>query len=211
MKNTLVIGANGQIGRLFCQLAAENNIPIKAMIRNEGQQSYFEELGVITVIADLEGDFSAAFEDCDRVIFTAGSGGHTGADKTIMIDLYAAVRAIELSQEFNIKQFIMVSALRAEAPLTAPEKLRPYMVAKLMADDKLINSSVPHTVLRPGRLIDEPATRRIRIPSAAERDPITISRANVAESIIAVLGKEQHLNQVYDLLDGDEAIESCLA
>lgn len=211
MSNTLVIGANGQIGKLFCQLAAEQKVPVKAMIRDSAQQEFFDAIGIPTVIADLEKDFSQAFNDCDRVIFTAGSGGHTGADKTLMIDLYAAVRAVEYSLEYKIKQFIMISALRAEQPLSSPEKLRPYMVAKLMADEKLISSGVPYTVLRPGRLIDEAATGKIRIPTKTDRDPITISRANVAHTMLAVLGKEQCMNKVFDLLDGNEPIESCFA
>ena len=206
MQKTLVIGANGQIGQLFCRIAADKNLPVKAMVRNKSQTEFFSSLDIETVIGDLEADFEHCFDDCNRVIFTAGSGGHTGADKTLMIDLYGAVRAIDLSVTKDIQHFIMVSALRAELPLSAPEKLRPYMVAKLMADKYLVDSKLPATILRPGRLTDEPATQKVRIPEPRDRDPITISRENVAYYLAECLANNSCIGKTIDLLDGDSPI-----
>ena len=80
MSKILTIGAHGGIGRLFCRKAAEAGLPIRAMVRSEEQRSYFEAQGVEVVLGDLEADFSQAFEGCDQVVFTAGSGGATGGD-----------------------------------------------------------------------------------------------------------------------------------
>lgn len=204
---TLVIGANGQIGKQFCELAAQQNAPVKAMIRTPDQAAFFDSLGVETVIGDLEDDFEHAFEGCNRVLFTAGSGGKTGADKTLLVDLYGAIRSIEISKAKGIEQYIMVSALRAEQPLKGPQAIRHYLVAKKLADAELIRSGVPYTIVRPGRLTDAPATGRIRIPAADDLDPITISRANVARFLLQVLGHPKALNQVIDLLDGERDIE----
>ncbi|MAR73180.1 MULTISPECIES: NAD(P)H-binding protein [unclassified Halomonas] len=79
---TLVIGANGQIGRQVCAIAHRQGHPIRAMIRSAEQRDWFEQQGIETVVADLEGDFASAFEGCDQVLFTAGSGPNTGPDKT---------------------------------------------------------------------------------------------------------------------------------
>ncbi len=78
---TLVIGANGQIGKQFCALAKEAGTPIKAMIRNEEQATWFQERGIRTVVGDLEGEMEHAFEGCDQVVFTAGSGPLPGQIK----------------------------------------------------------------------------------------------------------------------------------
>jgi len=45
---TLVIGANGQIGKQFCELAKQSGTPIKAMIRSEEQAAWFQERGIQT-------------------------------------------------------------------------------------------------------------------------------------------------------------------
>lgn len=206
MSRTLVIGANGQIGRLFCRQAAAGGHPLRAMVRQPGQQEWFEQRGIEWALGDLESDFDRHFEGCDRVVFTAGSGPHTGPDRTLMIDLYGAMRAIDGALENGIEQFVMVSALRAEDPLSAPEKLRPYSAAKLAADRLLLCSGVPYTILRPGRLTDEAASGHIRIPPPGSYDPITISRENVALCINEVLGEPWALNCTINLIDGDDPI-----
>jgi|SRR5690554_2111561 len=85
MNKTLVIGANGQIGKLLIQMMSEQQLPVKVMLRSAEQAAEFETMGAEVIIADLEADLpDAAFADCDKVVFTAGSGSKTGADKTIL-------------------------------------------------------------------------------------------------------------------------------
>lgn len=51
---TLVVGANGQIGRHVTQLLQEEDEhEVVAMIRNEEQKDYFESKGIQTTVADL--------------------------------------------------------------------------------------------------------------------------------------------------------------
>lgn len=206
MDKTLVIGANGQIGRLFCRQANAGGERLRAMVRAPDQQTLFDELGIESATGDLESDFSALYEGCDRVVFTAGSGPHTGPDKTLMVDLYGAMLAIDYARDNAIEQFIMISAFRAEDPPSAPEKLRPYCAAKLAADRLLMDSGVPYTILRPGRLTDDPASGHIQVPPPGQYDPITISRENVALCMNEVLGEDWAINRTINLVDGDHAI-----
>ena len=92
---TLIIGAHGQIGQLLIKRLAANGEKPRAMIRNQQQAEAIRALGGEPVIADLEGDFSSALDGCDQVVFTAGSGGHTGPDKTVLIDLWGAIKAVD--------------------------------------------------------------------------------------------------------------------
>jgi hypothetical protein len=58
----------------------------------------FHKLGTETAIADLEGDvknIAKAAHGCDANVFTAVSGDHTGAEKTILVDLDGAVKTME--------------------------------------------------------------------------------------------------------------------
>ena len=210
MSKILTIGANGQIGRLFCQKAMDAELPIRAMVRSDEQRARFEAQGVEAVVGDVEGDFFHAFDGCDQVVFTAGSGGSTGGDKTLLIDLYGAIRAIAESEARGVKHFVMVSALRAEQPLKAVPAMRHYMVAKLLADQRLIESNVAATVLRPGRLTDEVGSGRVRT-SVAAGDGFDISRENVASCILEALRQPSRINRVVDLLDGDTLIRDVFA
>ena len=67
-----------------------------------------------------------------------------------MIDLFGAIRTADVASQKGLSRYIMVSAMRAENPLEAPEKLRPYMAAKFSADAYLRNSDIPHVILKPG-------------------------------------------------------------
>ena len=202
---TLVMGANGQIGKQFCELAQQAGAPIKAMIRSEEQAFWFKERGIDTVIADLEGEFEHAFEGCDQVVFTAGSGPHTGPDKTLMIDLYGAIRTADIAKQKGLSRYIMVSAMRAENPMAAPEKLRPYMAAKFAADAHLSHSGVPYVILKPGRLTDEAASQQFA-STLEESGDNQISRANVAHALLHVVQTPGVVNQEYLLLDGKRPI-----
>ncbi|MBZ9560045.1 MULTISPECIES: SDR family oxidoreductase [unclassified Modicisalibacter] len=207
---TLVIGANGKIGRQFCELARTAGLPVKAMIRDSDQQTWFRERGIETVIADLEGSLRHAFYGCDQVVFAAGSGPHTGPDKTLMIDLNGAIRAIDLAAELGLSRFLMVSAIRAETPLDGPEKLRPYLAAKHAADDHLRASRVPYVIAKPGRLTDEAATLRLAT-SPEEAGDNHISRANVAHALLYLAQERALTRREFALLDGERRIGDALA
>jgi uncharacterized protein YbjT (DUF2867 family) len=200
---TLVIGANGQIGRIFCRLYRESGHEVRAMLRNEDQFAAFESMDVEATLGDLEGEFAETFEGCEQVVFTAGSGGKTGGDKTLLIDLYGAIRAVDESAQRGVRHFVMVSAMRTEQPLAAPPAMRHYMVAKKLADEHLAGSGVRHTILRPGRLTDVEPSGRVR----SDGRGIDISRANVALCIAAALGQRELRDRVVDLLDGETPIE----
>ncbi|KIN15305.1 SDR family oxidoreductase [Vreelandella titanicae] len=202
---TLVIGANGQIGKQFCELAQKVGTPIKAMIRSEEQAAWFKERGIDSVLADLEGEFEHAFDGCDQVVFTAGSGPHTGPDKTLMIDLFGAIRTVDIAKQKGLSRYIMISAMRAENPMEAPEKLRPYMAAKFAADAHLRNSGMPYVILKPGRLTDETASQQFA-SSLDEAGDNQISRANVAHALLHVVQTSGVTNQEYLLLDGKRSI-----
>jgi len=207
---TLVIGANGKIGRILTCGAAEAGVEVRAMVRDPGQRSFFEAASVPVVTGDLTGDFGHALEGCEQVVFTAGSGPKTGYDQTLLVDLWGAIRVVDACLEQGIRHLVMVSALRAEDPLAGPEKLRPYLAAKRAADLYLAGTELTHTILRPGKLTDEPGTGLVRTSLGDRPNAITISRDNVARCILHVLAHPPSVSRTVDLLDGGMPIEEAL-
>ena len=202
----LVIGANGKVGRLICKEGTDLGFKIIGMVRNEQQVKLLDNIGVHTVVADLEGELTHAFDDVTHVVFSAGSGGHTGAEKTLMVDLYGAVRAIDESKKHGIKHFVMVSALDADKPLRHFPKIAPYMVAKKSADDYLRNSGLSFTILRPGVLTDDCGSGKVNTNFSESTDK-SISRHNVASCVLAALKTEPLVSgRVLDLIDGNQSI-----
>ena len=95
----LVAGANGQVGQHIVRLLAERGHQVRAMIRDEDQAQRLWELGGEPVVADLEGDVAHTVEGCDAVIFSAGGGPGSGAEKKETVDRQGAVKLIEAAQK----------------------------------------------------------------------------------------------------------------
>ena len=154
--HVFIAGANGQIGRFLLQEIADSKHEARALVRHADQGPELQQLGATeTVIGDLEQDCSEAMRGCDAVIFTAGSGPHTGPDKTVDVDQDGAIRLVDTAKAMGIKRFIMVSSMRAEEPEKGPEKLQHYLRAKRNADEHLKSSGLNYTIVRPGRLTND--------------------------------------------------------
>lgn len=204
-----VVGANGQIGKqLVTLLHNSTKHKVRAMVRKKEQLEAYQQEGIEAVLADLEGsvdDLIAAAYDSDAIVFTAGSGGHTGADKTLTVDLEGAARMIEAAHRLKVKQFIMVSAIYAnQKDKWENHKLKHYLVAKHHADRILKESGVPYTIIRPGGLLNDEGTGKVTVSGELERS--MIPRADVAATIFEVLEKENMMNKEFDLVSGDVTI-----
>src|SRR5699024_446303 len=143
------------------------------MIRDEEQASYFENLGAEPVVVDLEDDIDAiekAAEDADAVVFTAGSGPHTGKDKTIMGDPDGAVKTIEAAKVANVKRFVMISSFDTtrEDIQEASSSFAPYVIAKHYADEWLRDTELDYTIIHPGLLTNDNGTGNIRAGEKVE-------------------------------------------
>ncbi|WP_046175861.1 SDR family oxidoreductase [Domibacillus indicus] len=208
----LVVGANGQIGQKLIELLQESDKhEARAMVRKQEQAEAFKERGVETVIANLEGsvdELAGAVRGCDAVVFTAGSGGHTGLDKTLLIDLDGAVKTVEAAEKVGVKRFIMVSALQANNRENWSDQIRPYYAAKHYADRAVEQSSLIYTIVRPGGLVNEPGTGKVKAGEQLERG--SIPREDVASVIFRVLGEAHTFNRSFDLVSGEQSIGEAL-
>lgn len=204
MNKTLIIGASGQIGKMTTQQMLDNGQAVVALVRDKSKLADISSDKLQIVEADLEEDFSHAFEGCDQVIFSAGSGGKTGADKTMLIDLWAACKAADYAKAANVSHFVMVSSIGADEPSSGSEKMRPYLVAKHMADEHLIRSGLNYTILRPGSLNDNDATDKVQTQRPSNRDDMVISREDVAHALSYVAGKTELNGKIFELFNGDK-------
>lgn len=210
MSKTLIIGASGNIGKLTTQLMLNNDQSVVALVRDKSKLSDLESSNLEIVEANLEDDFRFAFKDCDQVIFTAGSGGNTDGDKTLLIDLWAAVKSANYAKEHNLNHFVMVSSIGSDTPEAGPEALRPYLVAKHMADEHLVNSGVDYTILRPASLTDDKGSGLFQSERPQNSSKQVIARENVAQAICYSLGQEHLKGKTIELFDGDQEISTVL-
>ncbi|WP_411843138.1 SDR family oxidoreductase [Salinicoccus sp. HZC-1] len=214
MARVLVIGANGQIGKhLVSKIKEKGHDPV-AMVRKEEQVSQFKEQDIETVLGDLEKDFSHAFENVDTVVFAAGSGPHTGADKTIIIDQEGAIETIDNTISKGIKNFVMLSGLPVDGPKGTGDGMKPYFYAKYRADQYLQDTDLNYTILRPGLLTDKDETGKVQIvehdEASSDATSGEVPRADVAEVLAHIVDQNDLKSQIYYLIGGDTDIKDAL-
>lgn len=204
----LVIGANGRIGRrVVKKLKTSEHEPI-AMVRSTDQIPFFEKLSVPTVLGDLEGFFEHAFEDIDAVIFAAGTPPGADAVRNLSVDQEGAIKAIDLAERFQIKRFIMMSVKNADQPYYSSFE-KAFTIAKHRADEYLRNSSLNYTIVRPCRLTDQEPTGHVHLQAHIPED-CEVSRGDVAEVLVELIGRKGAEKQEFDLQNGTVKIENIL-
>ena len=205
----LVIGANGGVGSKLVSQLNEEHVDFTAGVRKEDQVKELENKGIKATLIDVEknsiDDLKNIFTDYDKVIFSVGSGGSTGADKTIIVDLDGAVKTIKASKEAGIKHYVMVSTYdsRREA-FDASGDLKPYTIAKHYADDYLRHANLKYTIVHPGALTNEHEMQQFNMSAQFEnvQNP-SITREDVAEVLVSVLTDVTLKGHEFQIINGD--------
>jgi uncharacterized protein YbjT (DUF2867 family) len=210
----LVAGANGQIGRKIVKMLSESDHQVRVMIRNEDQKDVMKKLGADEiVIADLEGDISQAVKGCSTVIFTAGSGPHTGPDKTELVDKQGAMKLVDAAVEEGADRYVMVSSRNADNWENTNSKIRYYYEAKGKADEYLRSSNLNYTIIRPGGLTNDNGTGLVLAREHLQEDDISgsIPRQDVAAAVVSALDEDNTFYRSFDLVSGKIPINEALS
>lgn len=204
-KNILVAGANGTTGRIIIDILKQSKEynPI-AMVRKEEQKERFEKENITTILADLEGDLTKALTNVDKVIFAAGSGGK----KVVEVDQNGAINLINASKQASVNKFVMLSSMGTDDPSQGGD-LKEYLEAKQVADKHLKTSGIDYVIVRPGHLTNEEGKAKIELDIKLNKSG-SISRADVANTLVEVLGDGLMLNQTFEILEGDIPIEKAV-
>lgn len=209
----LVIGAHGNIGQKVIQLLVDSGHQVVAGVRKQTQFDDFNDK-VQPIQFDLEAlpnQLASLMVGIDAIIFTAGSGGKTGADKTMLVDLDGAVKSMQAAEIAGVKRFIIVSALYTDDRSKWQGDMRPYYAAKYYADQWLINqTNLDYTIIRPGRLTDDDATGNILL--TVDKDVAgAISRQDVAQTVVDSLDAPQTKQKIFNIINGDTKINSAIS
>jgi uncharacterized protein YbjT (DUF2867 family) len=218
MTRIAVVGGHGQIARLLHPLLLEAGHQPVALVRRQEHADALQAQGVETRFLDIEAsaedDFAAALEGCDAVVFAAGGGPDGNIERKRTVDLEGSLKSIAGARRAGVQRFVQVSAIGVDEPLPddTDEVWRAYVEAKRDADAALRASDLAWTVLRPGRLTDDPATGRVALGEGVERGDVP--RADVAGVIAAVIDDERTVGHQWNLVGGDhdvlEAVSAAL-
>jgi nucleoside-diphosphate-sugar epimerase len=207
-----IAGAHGKIARRLSRLLAGNGETVIGLIRNPDQADDIRQDGASPVVCDLEAaaveEVSAAIEGADAAVFAAGAGPGSGAARKLTMDRDGAVKLVEAATSAGVPRFLIVSSVGAENPPDGDDDYSVYQQAKAEADRAVQASDRAWTIVRPGRLTDDPGTGRARIDAEPFRGEIP--RDDVAAILAGVLEDERFNQRILYVNGGEEPIQRAL-
>src|SRR5262245_55524176 len=204
--DVVVVGGHGQVALHLLRMLAARGDRARGVIRKPEQAGDLEDVGAEAVICDIEGEELAdAVKGADAVVFAAGAGPGSGAERKRTVDYGGAVKLIEACKANGIGRYVMVSAIGIEHPDRWSKQMTPYYEAKAEADAALGQAGLEHTIVRPGRLTDDPAAGVVDAAPQLERGG-EIPREDVAAVVAETLVAENTIGKAFDLLAGEEPV-----
>jgi uncharacterized protein YbjT (DUF2867 family) len=208
-----IAGAHGQIARRLARLLAERGDTVRGLIRNPAHANDLRADGSEPVVIDLESASTAALaqaiDGTDAVVFAAGAGPGSGAERKLTVDRDGAIKMLDAAVHAGVTRYVIVSSIGTESPPDGDDVFSVYLRAKAEADAAVIQSDRDWTVVRPGSLTDDPGTGRVRIQ--AEPIRAEVSRDDVAQVLAAVLAEPRSARLTMYVVAGDEPIAEALA
>ena len=209
----VIAGGHGQIALLLERLLADRgDLPV-GIVRNPAHVADVERTGAEAVLLDLEHTdadrVAEVLRGADAVVFAAGGGPNSGAARKETVDRGAAVLLADAAERAGVGRYVMISAMGTDrADPNSDDVFQVYLRAKKAADEDLMARDLRWTVVRPGRLTDDPPTGRVQVGTLTRG---AVPRADVAAVIAEVLRTDGTVGTAFDLLAGQEEIEAALA
>ena len=208
----VIAGGHGQIALRLARLLGERGDEVVGLIRNPDHAGDLRAAGAEPLLCDLEqarpDEVAAAVEGAQTVVFAAGAGPGSGEARKETMDLGGAVKLIEAARAAGVSHYVMISSMGAD-PDAQGEGFAAYLRTKGRADAALAGSGLAYTIVRPGRLTNDPGTGRVRIAESAGR--AEIPRDDVAAVLAAVIASEDAAGLTFEVVSGEEPVEEALA
>jgi nucleoside-diphosphate-sugar epimerase len=195
------------------RLLTDRGESVIGLIRNPEHAKDIEATGATPTVTDLEhatvDEIAHAIRDTDAVVFAAGAGPGSGAARKLTMDRDGAIKLLEATRRAGTKRYMMVSSIGAEAPPPPrgdedEDVFSVYLRAKAEADEALAASDRDWTIVRPGRLTDDPGTGRVRLQADPFRDEVP--RDDVAAVLAHLLHDQGSIHRILYLNRGDDPI-----
>ena len=196
----LVAGAGGLNGRLLLKKLAENNIPVRAMVRNKESTKELENETTEIVEADLSNPatLDKAFDSIEQAYIVTAV--HPDAAAYFSNFFQAAKKA-------GVKHVIKLSGLGASAD-SPSEILRQHY----QSDAQLTQSGLDFTVIQPNSFFQNilgqarAIQRKWRFGMLlGEASQSLVDMNDVAEATVRIVQDKSHRNKIYPLT-GPESI-----
>lgn len=211
--DVLIVGAHGKIGRLLADRLVARGDTVRGVVRKPEYAEELQEAGIQPVLVDLEADsaendLTHAAHGVDAIVFAAGAGPGSDAARKWTVDHGGAVHSAVAAARAEVHRIVILSSMGTDDPPQDDEIFSIYLRAKAQADAHVRGSGLQHTIVRPGALTDDPPSGRVTASRHVERGEI--SRADVADVLVAVLDDPATAGRTFEVVGGGQRIAAAI-
>jgi uncharacterized protein YbjT (DUF2867 family) len=208
-----IAGAHGKIAQLLTPMLTGRGEHVVGLIRNPDHADDLRALGAEPVLCDLEREsveaVAHAITGSQAAVFAAGAGPASGAERKLTVDRDGAIQMLQAAVIADVPRYLIISSVGAENPPDGEEVFAVYLRAKAEADAAVQASDREWTILRPGRLTDEPGSGRVQLQESPFRGEIP--REDVAAVLDALLRWPASARRILYANSGDRLIAEALS
>jgi uncharacterized protein YbjT (DUF2867 family) len=208
-----IAGGHGKIALQLTGRLSARGESVVGLIRRPEHAADIRAAGGQPVICDLEqaavAEISSAIAGASAVVFAAGAGPGSDAERKLTVDRDGAIKLLQAAGAGEVPRYVMISSVGAEDPPDGDDVFSVYLRAKAQADAALQASELDWTIVRPGRLTDEPGTGRVRIDLEPFRGEVP--RADVAAVLDELLERTTAVRRILYVNAGDTDLAQTLA
>ncbi|HEX4249828.1 MAG TPA: NAD(P)H-binding protein [Pseudonocardia sp.] len=216
----VIAGGHGKIALRLERILSERGDQAVGLVRNEGHVPDVRETGAEAEVIDLE--FSTAEQVAERlagadaVVFAAGAGPGSTAERKDTVDRGAAVLLADAAVVAGVGRYLLISSVGVDRPPAAGggEVWAAYLRAKKAAEVEVAERAVQLIALRPGSLTDDPGTGLVEL-APPQLPKGTVTRDDVAAVSAALLAEPavwaDGAGLVLELLGGSTPVAEAVA
>ena len=180
-------------------------------MRNPDHAEELRAIGAEPALGDVEREsITPLVAGADAVVMAAGAGPGSGPERKRTVDYGGAIALIDAAKANGVARYVIVSSMGAGNPDAAAGPMHDYIQAKADADAALRESGLDFTIVRPGRLTDDPGTGHVQAAEALGRRG-SITRADTAAVLLAVLDTPSTVGATFEVLEGEAPIAEAVA
>ncbi|TAJ50305.1 MAG: SDR family oxidoreductase [Herbiconiux sp.] len=210
-----IAGGHGQIALLATKLLSASGNEVWGIVRKPEHAADIEAAGGQALVLDLEQSDSEtlagelAAKSIDAVVFAAGAGPGSSAERKLTVDRDGAVLLADAAWRAGVTRYILISAMAADSfDASSDDVFQVYLRAKSEADAAVRASDLDWTIVRPGALTDDDATGRVTLAESTGRG--SIPRADVAWIVAQLLTSGTAVHRQFEAISGSTPIAEAL-
>lgn len=202
-----VAGATGKTGRHIVRQLIDNDVPVKALVRDRDRAESILPAAAEVVVGDVlkPATFQSALADCNVLICATGASPSLDPTGPYQVDYQGTKNLVDAAKAQGVEHFVLVSSLCVSKFFHPLNLFWLVLYWKQQAEKYIQQSGIPYTIVRPGGLKEEDNSDRIVMSDADTLFDGSIPRPKVAQVCVAAVSQPQAKSKIVEIVASPDA------